>query len=461
MAGLADEVGEGGAAEESQGHPGSVGEIPRSQGQEPFDEKAGAGRVVQGRPPLQAGAEDGYSVVGRDGLGHGPGVPGTGRVKDTAFFGGGQEGRRAVRRRHDGAVEGAQVEGGQIEGRIAQIETRRGKGLTLAHEKPPSRKTVPQGPGLVEIGHGQEAAAAELEKGDDRRRRPQQIDDEPAVGLGQNLPRRKDDVETGHGSQTSPLSLFPALSGHRARVNPLQGGLPLEELLSNLRAAIREKADEGTAEGARRYFKEAICLYGVKTADVSAIARKFFRSVEPKTKQEIFSLCDELWRSGFMEESFVACHWAYALRERYAEGDLDLFERWLENHVSNWASCDTLCNHTLGAYFTAFPHRTETLLDWTRSPNRWVRRASAVSLIIPARKGQFEKEVFAVAERLLLDEDDLVRKGYGWLLKVTCAEHEDDVFRYVLARKDVMPRTALRYAIEKMSPERRREAMGK
>ncbi len=60
-------------------------------------------------------------------------------------------------------------------------------------------------------------------------------------------------------------------------------GSPLEELLSNLRAAIREKSDEGTAEGARRYFKEAIRLYGVKTADVSAIARTFFRGIESKT----------------------------------------------------------------------------------------------------------------------------------------------------------------------------------
>ena len=64
-----------------------------------------------------------------------------------------------------------------------------------------------------------------------------------------------------------------------------------------------------------------------------------------------------------------------------------------------------------------------------------------------------------IANILLLDSDDLVQKGYGWMLKSLAEVYEDDVYQYVLDRRSVMPRTALRYVIEKMPEKRRQEAM--
>jgi 3-methyladenine DNA glycosylase AlkD len=138
-----------------------------------------------------------------------------------------------------------------------------------------------------------------------------------------------------------------------------------------------------------------------------------------------------------------------------------VFERWVQHYVSNWASCDTLCNHTIGALVERYPVFLENLKTWTASENRWMRRASAVSLIIQARKGLFLNDVFDLAERLLTDADDLVQKGYGWLLKAASEAHQDAVFQFVMAHKAFMPRTALRYAIEKMPPTLKAEAMKK
>jgi len=59
----------------------------------------------------------------------------------------------------------------------------------------------------------------------------------------------------------------------------------------------------------------------------------------------------------------------------------------------------------------------------------------------------------------LMDPDDLVQKGYGWMLKSLAENCEDEVFQYVLSKRSVMPRTALRYAIEKMPDKKRQEAM--
>ena len=88
-----------------------------------------------------------------------------------------------------------------------------------------------------------------------------------------------------------------------------------------------------------------------------------------------------------------------------------------------------------------------------------MRRASAVSLIVPARKGKFLPEIKEIADSLLMDEDDLVQKGYGWMLKVASEPHQMEIFNFVISRKKTMPRTALRYAIEKMPKELKSQAM--
>ena len=62
---------------------------------------------------------------------------------------------------------------------------------------------------------------------------------------------------------------------------------------------------------------------------------------------------------------------------------------------------------------------------------------------------------------LIDDRDDLVQKGYGWMLKEASRMHQKEIFDYVLRNRKIMPRTALRYAIEKMPDELRREAMKK
>jgi 3-methyladenine DNA glycosylase AlkD len=106
-----------------------------------------------------------------------------------------------------------------------------------------------------------------------------------------------------------------------------------------------------------------------------------------------------------------------------------------------------------------YPDHLSDLKKWTLSDNRWVRRASAVSLILPARHGKFLRDIFEIAEILLLDKDDMVQKGYGWMLKEASKPYQKEVFDFVMKNKAVMPRTALRYAIEKMPTELKLMAM--
>ena len=61
----------------------------------------------------------------------------------------------------------------------------------------------------------------------------------------------------------------------------------------------------------------------------------------------------------------------------------------------------------------------------------------------------------------MTDSDDMVQKGYGWMLKVASNQFPNEVFRYVMKNKNEMPRTALRYAIEKLPSDKRKQAMKK
>ena len=235
----------------------------------------------------------------------------------------------------------------------------------------------------------------------------------------------------------------------------------MNEILEKVRRELREASDEKTRETGLGYFKEEINLYGIRAKTVKEIAKQNYSLVKSRSKKEILAMCDSLWESGMMEETFVACLWTEKLVQAFIPEDFSTLEKWVHRYVNNWASCDTLCNHTVGDFIQKYPDHIATLKNWARSDNRWTKRAAAVSLIIPARRGKYLSDIFEIAEILLPDKDDMVQKGYGWMLKEASKPYQKEVFDFVMRHRAVMPRTALRYAIEKIPADLRARAMEK
>ncbi|HNT95563.1 MAG TPA: DNA alkylation repair protein [Thermotogota bacterium] len=235
----------------------------------------------------------------------------------------------------------------------------------------------------------------------------------------------------------------------------------MRDVIEKIREELIASADPAAKESGRRFFKEPVDLYGVKTGIVTKIAKTAWKVVKEYDKPEIFSLCEELYRSGKLEESFVVSEWGHAFNAFTEKQDFDRFLSWINRYISNWASCDGFCNHAVGDILMKFPELVDRLYGLAESENCWARRASAVSLILPVRKGHFVREAFMISDILLRDPEDLVQKGYGWLLKEASRLHQQEVFDYVLKHKQVMPRTALRYAIELMPEAVRKVAMEK
>jgi len=233
----------------------------------------------------------------------------------------------------------------------------------------------------------------------------------------------------------------------------------MHPVIAEVREELKAGADEKTRKSFQRFFKEEVACYGVKTGTVRKIAKKHWSEVKLFSKEKIFALCEELWRSDYTEEAFVASFWLPNLVEQFEPSDLAVFKVWVEKYVNNWAKCDSFCNHTVGGLLEKHPESVSEVKSWAKSENRWLRRAAAVSLIVPAKKGGFLREVFEISDMLIGDKDDMVQKGYGWLLKEASRQHQKEVYGYVLKNRKAMPRTALRYAIELMPKELKAEAM--
>ncbi|NOY35686.1 MAG: DNA alkylation repair protein [bacterium] len=234
-------------------------------------------------------------------------------------------------------------------------------------------------------------------------------------------------------------------------------------ILKEVRRELKANVEEKYKIGNQRYFKEKIFCYGVRTPVVRKIAGRYFKQIKRLDKKQIFTLCERLLKNKYNEEATVAIQWASKLLKQFEKDDFKLFEGWMEVYIDNWAKDDDFCLHVIHPIMDKYPELVGKVKLWSHSENMWLRRASAVSFITTV--GNFYaikhnlKDIFEIAETLLRDEEDLVQKGYGWMLKAASVHNPKQVFDFVMKHKAVMPRTALRYSIEKMPASLRKQAM--
>jgi len=223
---------------------------------------------------------------------------------------------------------------------------------------------------------------------------------------------------------------------------------------------LKRHVDKEYRDGAIRFFNEPIKCWGVRSPETKRIGREAYAKIKHLDKLEVFSLAEELIKSNMNEEAVIGFDWIYRRKKEYTIDDHKFFDKITRNHLTNWALVDTFCTHAYGELVAMYPELIPKVKAYSKSQNRWVRRACAVTMIGPmARHGKYLEHNFAIARSLLTDPDDLVQKGYGWMLKVAADEYQKEVFEFVMKHKKKMPRTALRYAIEKMPKNLKQKAM--
>lgn len=236
-----------------------------------------------------------------------------------------------------------------------------------------------------------------------------------------------------------------------ARVTPAAVARQALELL-------RARADPRRARGVQAYFKESVRAFGVTAPQVREIAAQLHRRVKPEwTVADAIALCDRLLPRPELEAKGVAILLLHRFRKTYPAALFARTHAWLvANRLDNWASVDALCPEVIGALVADHEHLLERLPGWARSPNRWVRRASIVSLLKLARRPQYKDVVYAMARRHFGSDDDLVQKAAGWLLREVGKQDMRALAAFLRSHGPSIPRTTVRYAIERFPPDERR-----
>ena len=162
----------------------------------------------------------------------------------------------------------------------------------------------------------------------------------------------------------------------------------MKTLLDQIQADLRTYCDPKHREQLARFFKDQpINSVGVKAAQMNKLAARYWRDIKHWDKPRIWELCDLLWATTILENGHLACKFAHRVGARLEADDFTIFKNWTYIYIHNWAHCDDLCTKAFGELLDRHPELLKKTSDWHTSTNRWVRRALAVTLINPLRKG--------------------------------------------------------------------------
>jgi len=247
-------------------------------------------------------------------------------------------------------------------------------------------------------------------------------------------------------------------------LHPAKAGLAATSALARV-AREAKRALAGMARpvadfDASRYFRGPgnLGFYNVGTAAMRGLARALHA-----THKDEWSVDDAMAFAGLLiedrhlEVKSLGIEVVARYRRDFSPRLLPVWKRWLAgNHSANWATTDAMCGVLIGPLLLAHPRLGARMRAWSRDRNMWVRRASIVGLIALARRGGSLDLVYDIARRLHGDREDLIQKAVGWALREAGKTDMARLERYLRANGASIPRTTLRYAIERFPETKRR-----
>jgi hypothetical protein len=221
-----------------------------------------------------------------------------------------------------------------------------------------------------------------------------------------------------------------------------------------VRKALKALAKPARADGLQSFFKTGPGEYGEGDRFIG-LTMPQIRSLVRRFHPAEFAALPAILRSPIHEERMLGL---LLLVERHRKGTTSerraAYRLYLESFpwINNWDLVDVTAEHVVGAHGTG---RTQ-LLAWAASKNLWARRIAIVSTFHSIRRNRFA-DTLALAKRLLHDEEDLIHKAVGWMLREVGKRDSAALESFLRRHHRSMPRTMLRYAIERF-PETKRKA---
>jgi 3-methyladenine DNA glycosylase AlkD len=209
----------------------------------------------------------------------------------------------------------------------------------------------------------------------------------------------------------------------------------------------RRKVNEWFFKTGKGEYGYGDIFLGVTAPDIRRIAKKFSQEI---SLQEL----TELIRNPIHEVRLCAL---IILVNKYNKEEPDrIYHYYLKhlNSVNNWDLVDTSAPHIIGDYLYKNPEKSKILFEFSSSENLWVRRISIVSTFAFIKNNEFNTTL-EITKLLLNDNHDLIHKAVGWMLREIYKRDEGLIKRFLRQNYAQIPRTTLRYAIERMDKEER------
>jgi 3-methyladenine DNA glycosylase AlkD len=230
---------------------------------------------------------------------------------------------------------------------------------------------------------------------------------------------------------------------------------------AEIRRLLRDGGSAEHAAGVQWFFKDEIKSHGWYTAKLRAEAILFRRRIRKEFGLDfLVQVADRLFDGRVLEEKIFAVFLLEKLTEEFGEAEFRLFEAWL-TRITSWADHDALVHNLIAPMVAAKPGRTVRVFRWAKSRHRWHRRAACVAVIQGTRKKMFFAEIKRLSNLLLSDEDDIVQKGLGWLLRETAKADAKRTVPYLMSIRKQAPRLVLRTACETLPAGTRKKILAK
>lgn len=230
-------------------------------------------------------------------------------------------------------------------------------------------------------------------------------------------------------------------------------------IAKHIRCVLLNGASAPHTAEVQHFFKEVIQSRGWYMAELRKVAVRFRRTILAENSQEfLLQVADQLFRGRVLEEKILAVTMLQGIVGEFGKPEFKLFECWLDR-ISTWADHDALVHYLIGPMiarnqsFLPGPHR------WAKSKDRWHQRAAAVSLIHSTRQHKHFDHIQRVTEILLPSDDDMVRKGLGWLLREAAKFNPQQTVEYMMTIRDRSPRLVLRTACETLPIKTREKVL--
>ncbi|WP_339866712.1 DNA alkylation repair protein [uncultured Algoriphagus sp.] len=234
----------------------------------------------------------------------------------------------------------------------------------------------------------------------------------------------------------------------------------MSELTAQIIAALSDKANPVKAAFFPRFFKsmpggygEGDQFLGVIVPEQRKVAKAVFKEI---SLEEIAVLLQNKYHEVRLTAIYILVYRYQKLK--IASEQKQLVDFYLANldYVNNWDLVDSSCHHILGHYYLS---KDKSLFyELADSDHLWKQRVAMISCYYWIKRGHFE-DALALAEKLLYHEHDLIHKAVGWMLREIGNVDFEVEMEFLRKYYKTMPRTALRYAIEKFDPELRRQLL--